>query len=73
MRAIRREVLIMRKVLLGVGVVLILLGGLWTLQGVGILGGSAMSGQSFWAIVGALLLLIGVVLCYVGLRRAPSV
>jgi hypothetical protein len=62
----------MRKVLLGVGVVLILLGGLWTLQGVGILGGSVMSGQSFWAIVGVLLLVIGAVLCYVGLRPTRS-
>jgi hypothetical protein len=54
------------------GIVLILLGGLWFLQGVGILGGSVMSGQSFWAIVGAVLLVVGAVLCYVGLRRAPS-
>jgi hypothetical protein len=55
-----------------VGIVLILLGGLWTLQGVGILGGSVMTGQTFWAIVGAILLIAGIVLCGIGLRRRPA-
>jgi hypothetical protein len=56
----------------GVGIILILLGGLWLLQGVGIIGGSVMTGQSFWAIVGGLLLVVGAVLCYLGLRRGPA-
>ncbi len=55
-----------------VGIVLILLGGLWTLQGVGILGGSIMTGQTFWAVVGIILLVVGVVLCGIGLRRGPA-
>ena len=42
----------MRGILVGVGIVLILLAGLWLLQGVGILAGSVMTGQSLWAIVG---------------------
>ena len=59
----------MRWTLITVGIVLILLGGLWSLQGVGILGGSVMSGQSFWAIVGAILGVFGIILCAIGLRR----
>ena len=62
----------MRWLLLGGGIVLILLGGLWTLQGVGILGGSVMTGQVFWAIVGMILLIVGIVLCTLGVRRGPA-
>lgn len=36
----------MRQLLIGIGAVMIFLGGLWTLQGVGILPGSFMTGQS---------------------------
>lgn len=54
------------------GIVLILLGGLWLLQGIGILGGSVMTGQTFWAIIGLILLLVGIVLCMRGLRRGPT-
>ena len=62
----------MRWILLGGGILLILLGGLWFLQGVGILGGSAMTGQVFWAIVGGILLIVGIVLCARGVRRGPT-
>ena len=62
----------MRWLLLGGGIVLILLGGLWTLQGVGILGGSVMTGQVFWAIVGMILLIVGIVLCALGVRRGSA-
>ena len=62
----------MRKALVGVGIVLILLGGLWLLQGIGILGGSVMTGQTFWAIVGAILLIVGIVLSALGVRPRPT-
>lgn len=62
----------MNKVLIGVGIVLILLGGVWLLQGVGILGGSVMTGQSFWAIAGAIVAIVGVALCVLGARRRPA-
>ena len=62
----------MRWILAGVGVLLMLLGALWTLQGVGILAGSVMSGQSFWAMMGVLLLIAGALLCFFGLRRKSS-
>lgn len=63
---------IMRSILVGVGIVLILLGGLWLLQGVGVLAGSVMTGQPFWATVGGILLIIGIVLCALGARRRPT-
>jgi hypothetical protein len=43
-------------------VVMVLIGGLWTFQGLGLLGGSAMTGDSTWAIVGPLLAGLGVAL-----------
>lgn len=62
----------MRRAMIGVGIVLILLGGLWILQGIGILGGSVMTGQLFWANVGTILLIVGIVLSALGLRRKPG-
>jgi hypothetical protein len=63
---------IMRWILVGVGIVLVLLGGLWLLQGVSILAGSVMTGQTFWAIVGGILLIVGIALSVLGIRRRPT-
>ena len=46
----------------GLGVLLVLVGLLWTLQGLGMVGGSVMSGVTFWAIIGPLVAIVGVVL-----------
>ena len=62
----------MRWILVVVGIVLVLLGGLWFLQGIGILGGSVMTGQTFWAVVGVILLIVGIVLSARGLRRGQA-
>jgi len=51
-----------------VGVLLILLGALWGLQGLGVVGGSAMSGKTLWAVVGPIVAVVGVVLLVTGLR-----
>jgi len=54
------------------GVVLLLIGLVWALQGIGVLGGSAMSGQSQWLVIGAILAAVGAWLILGGLRgRAP--
>ena len=59
----------MRRVLLvGVGFVLILAGVVFTLQGVGVLGGSAMSGVTFWAVAGPVIAVVGLALAAIGLR-----
>ncbi|MEA2642011.1 MAG: hypothetical protein QOF51_3405 [Chloroflexota bacterium] len=52
------------------GVVLDLLGTIWLLQGLNILGGSRMTGDPFWAEVGAVLIAVGTVLVVVGVRRS---
>jgi len=62
----------MRWFLVGIGIVLVLLGGLWFLQGAGILGGSVMTGQTFWEITGGILLLLGIALFVFGMRRRPT-
>ena len=53
-----------------VGVLLVLLGGLWTLQGVGVVGGSFMTGSRLWLVIGLVLVVAGVALL-LRLRRRP--
>jgi hypothetical protein len=63
----------MRRVMLvGAGFLLTLAGVVFTLQGVGILGGSVMSGVTFWAVAGPVIVLAGVVLTALGLRDRPA-
>ena len=57
-----------RVVLVGAGFLLTLAGVVFTLQGVGVLGGSVMSGVSFWAVAGPVIALAGLVLAVIGLR-----
>jgi hypothetical protein len=58
----------MRYVLLILGGLMVLLGGVWLLQGVGILPGSFMTGQVFWAVMGAVFMAVGGLLVLAGLR-----
>jgi hypothetical protein len=50
------------------GILAIVLGGLWTLQGLDILTDSKMSGKETWTIVGAALAAIGLILVVIGER-----
>jgi hypothetical protein len=61
----------MRASRLVVVVVLALVGLLWIGQGMGLIGGSAMTGSGFWAVVGVPLLAIAVVLVLWERRRTP--
>ena len=58
----------MRYVLLIVGGLMVLVGGVWLLQGIGILPGSFMTGQPFWAAMGAISLAVGGLLIFAGFR-----
>ena len=58
-----------RIVLVSVGVLLMLAGVIFTLQGVGVLGGSAMSRVTFWAVAGPVIALAGLALAVIGLRH----
>jgi hypothetical protein len=42
-----------------VGVLLCIVGGVWFLQGIGVLKGSFMTGEAFWTVVGVILLALG--------------
>lgn len=59
----------MRAALPIVGVILILLGLIWVGQGVGLIPGSFMTGQLFWAFAGAVCILIGTSALYFTFRR----
>ncbi len=49
----------MRTMFVGLGVIGILVGVVWTLQGSDVIMGSVMSGSVFWLGMGVLLLIIG--------------
>ena len=61
-----------RIVLVGVGFLLTLAGVIFTLQGVGVLGGSVMSGVTFWAVAGPVIALAGLALAVIGLGGRPA-
>ena len=44
------------------GAILVVLGGIFTLQGLGYLGGSPMTGVTLWAVIGPILAVVGVAL-----------
>ena len=44
------------------GILLIVVGLVWTLQGVGILAGSVMSGSTTWAVIGPIVGIVGIYL-----------
>jgi hypothetical protein len=57
----------------GLGVLLVLMGLIWTLQGLDVLKGSAlMSGKMLWAIIGSIVALVGVLVVARAARARPS-
>ena len=58
-----------RTFLLTIGAVMVVIGAVWFFQGIGILPGSVMSGQTFWAYAGAVLVIVGAILGWLGARR----
>lgn len=60
----------MRYGLIVLGVALVLLGGVWILQGLGSLNGSFMTGRPFWAWMGGVAALVGLPLIVRGARRS---
>ena len=60
-----------RFVLGVVGVLLLIAGTVFALQGFGVLGGSVMSGSHFWAAAGPIIAVAGLALLAGGLRGRP--
>ena len=58
----------MRYVLLVLRGLMVLIGGVWFLQGNSILPGSFMTGQVFWAVMGAIFIAVGGLLVLAGFR-----
>ncbi|UUU36605.1 hypothetical protein JIX56_46120 [Streptomyces sp. CA-210063] len=55
------------------GAMLIFGGVTWTLQGLDVMQGSAMSGVTLWAVVGPIVAIVGLVLLGVGFARLRRV
>jgi hypothetical protein len=55
-------------VAIAIAALLIAIGGVWTLQGLGYLKGSSMTGSTVWATVGPIVAAFGVALIYVAFR-----
>lgn len=49
------------------GVLLLVVGLIWVLQGAGVIGGSIMSGQRVWLVIGVVVAVVGLGLGYLGL------
>jgi hypothetical protein len=52
-----------------VGVLLLIVGVIWILQGIGTLKGSFMTGSAFWGWMGGLAVAVGAPVLLLGLRR----
>ncbi|WP_328447517.1 MULTISPECIES: hypothetical protein [unclassified Amycolatopsis] len=62
-----------RWITLAVGIVLVLVGAVWVLQGLGVITGSFMTGQKLWFLIGLVAFLVGIVLAAANLtRRKPT-
>jgi uncharacterized membrane protein HdeD (DUF308 family) len=59
----------MKRALRLVGVILVLFGGIWFLQGINVLPGSFMTGQTRWAVYGALAIASGISLIVTAKRQ----
>ena len=51
------------------GILLVLMGFLWILQGINVLPGSFMTGQTKWAVYGVLALIAGIAMLFAATRR----
>jgi uncharacterized membrane protein HdeD (DUF308 family) len=63
------------RVLFALGGLFLIVGVIWLGQGVGIIGGSFMTGDAVWAVIGALCIFVGAFLIRTGFRwrQAASV
>lgn len=62
----------MKIVLNIIAVLLILVGIVWFLQGINVIGGSVMTGQSQWAIIGVIAFVAGIGLLIFGNRKKSN-
>jgi uncharacterized membrane protein HdeD (DUF308 family) len=63
----------LKTVMVIIAVIMILSGTVWFLQGINLLPGSFMTGESRWAVRGAIAMVIGLVLLVLASRLRPRV
>ena len=63
----------MRTLGVVVGLLLIVVGVIWILQGINVLPGSFMSGRSGYAVLGLIVTIVGLVILLRSARRRPAV
>jgi hypothetical protein len=51
-----------------IGALFILAGAVWFFQGIDVLGGSFMSGEAIWAVIGGIAVVAGIALIVSGIR-----
>jgi energy-coupling factor transporter transmembrane protein EcfT len=61
-----------KPVLITIGIVVTLLGLLFTLQGLGVVGGSAMTGSTLWAVLGPIIAIVGIAVLVLGFRKGRT-
>jgi uncharacterized membrane protein HdeD (DUF308 family) len=63
------------RVLVALGGLFLVVGVIWLGQGVGLIGGSFMTGEAVWAVIGAVCIVFGALLVRAGFRwrQADSV
>jgi hypothetical protein len=61
----------MRIVLTGLGAVFVFFGAVWFLQGINVLPGSFMTGQTRWAVYGGIAFAFGIGLIVFARRKRP--
>jgi hypothetical protein len=60
------------RVIVAIGLLVTVAGIVFSLQGFGVLGGSAMSGSSFWAAAGPIVAIGGLLIASAGLYRLKA-
>ncbi|MFG3554613.1 hypothetical protein ACGGAQ_09495 [Micromonospora sp. NPDC047557] len=53
---------------LTLGLLAVVIGAVWTVQGLGYVSGSAMTDERVWAVIGPIVTLAGLVVLWLGLR-----
>ncbi|CCH17458.1 hypothetical protein [Micromonospora lupini] len=53
---------------LTLGLLAVVIGAVWTVQGLGYVSGSAMTDERIWAVIGPIVALVGLVVLWLGLR-----
>jgi hypothetical protein len=61
-----------KGLLIVVGVLVALAGVLFTLQGLNVMGNSAMSGKTIWAVLGPVIAIVGLIVATLGVRQGRS-